>query len=362
MGIEFIKNKKFHIDFKNKSIRFCILFFVVWSIYSIITVVMSKDLYGYIITNFYVCIGTLNIIFFTKYIDVDKNKNNIFNIINISVFINCLYYLYLYFVEERNIGGFYHNSNDLATVVLLAIFISVNLIINNKNKYSRIAQIVLLLTFVFCFVNILSRACVLGVCFAILMLVIMEMIRNRKEIAKSKYLKILVIVLLIICIVAIAYIWKRYIVKISLTPIENARSSNEVRVNMIYNAIYFLSMNANLITGIGAGNSEYFLENSAMYTTNEIYNFHNFWLELIVEYGIFILIAFIAVYFIICKELYVGKGKNILKSTNSVFLLFFLSFIIASISASSIITRGWIWIVFALTIAYINKCEKKEEG
>lgn len=355
-----IKNKKIDFNIQNKSLKYCITFFIIWSIYSVITIYKAKDIKSYVIENFFICIGTVDILFFIKYINVKEKAKDIFHIVNIAVFINCIYYLFLYFIKQENIGGFYHNSNDLGTVLILSIPLSIYLIKNSNDKFWRTCAIIEVIIFLVSFINITSRASILGICFAFFMFVLLKIIREKRKIFKNKkrlfYISIGVIFAIIICIFVCKklLVFEKLIGDLSLTPIENAKSSNEIRTNLIFNGLYFLTKDLNIIFGIGAGNAMYYLRNFSIYSSNNIFNFHNFWMDLLVGYGIFIFIGFIITYIIICKNLYKKVEQKYLKKINVIFLFFMLSFIIASISSSTIITREWIWLVWGIIISYIN--------
>jgi len=358
--ISIVNKQNNSIHLKNKSIKYCIIFFIIWSIYSLFSFYKSHDIKTYFIMNFFICIGTLDILFFCRYVKIKEKKNVIFNIINIAIFINCIYYIFLYFIRNENIGGFYHNSNDLATVIILAIPMSIFMIIESKNIAVKILNTIFLCTYIYSFINILSRACLLGVFFAIFIFIVFTLIKYRNKIFKNILFDIAFTILLIISIMVITHFYEHYIGKLNFTPIENAESSNQVRTNLILNGIYFLSQGNNFVLGIGAGNNSYFLEHNSIYSTHNIYNFHNFWLDLLVEYGVIIFALFIITYFIICKSLYKNIIKKSLKTIDTIYLFFLIAFIIASISSSTIITREWLWIAFAMILTYINEEKEKE--
>lgn len=358
--VDFFKNKKEKWKFCNKSLEYCIVFFIAWSIYSILSIYLVKDMMHYFTVNYYICIGTINILFFTKMISVSKHEKILLNIINIAVFINCLYYLWLYFIQKQNIGGFYHNSNDLATVLILAMVSAIYLIMKYKDKRNRITQIFFLVIDIICFINIQSRACLLGVIFALIIMAIWLAIKHKETIFKKKFaIPVIVIIFLLATFLGILF-YIKLIGNISLKPVENAQKSNDIRTNLIFNGFYFLSQGAHLLTGIGAGNTMYYLQHYSIYPTKEIYNFHNFWLDILVEYGILIFVGFMITYIIMIKNL-CQKGNKKMIHLSRTFIFFWIAFILASISSSTIFTREWLWIIFALTIAYCNKGKKEVE-
>lgn len=355
--IDMVKEKKLKLNLNSKLLKYCIGFLIVWAIYSVITIYRNYDFTSYLIENFFLCIGAIDILFFIKHIDVKEAKNTIFGIITLAMSINCLYYIYLYYIEKINIGGFYHNINDLSTALILAILVSVNLIINYKG-IKRIGICACLAIFIFTFASISSRACILGVIFGFFAYLILNIIKYRKKFFNKKIFIFIVIIVLITCFIIGILALKKYLGKISFSPIEDARTSNEIRTNLIFNGLEFLSRDLNWITGIGAGNSEFYLRNFSIYSIYEMYSFHNPILQIVVTYGIIIFLGFIISYVIYLLLLY--RMDSDFKGIASVFLLFLLSLVIANISSSGLFTREWIWITFAIIISFINR-EGKEK-
>ena len=355
-----IKNRKLCININSKIIKYCIYFFIIWSTYSIFTIYKSEDIMYYITMNYYICIGTINIIFFSNKIDIEKNSKIFSNIINFSVFVNCIYYIFLYYVKNENIGGFYHNSNDLATVLIIAIVLSWHSIFKYKNRTNTCMQSIFLVTYVISFINIGSRGCVIGVAFALMIIALCTIIKNRKKIYKHKIISCLLLIITIIISVFGIEQYSKRIGDISFKPVENAKNSNDVRTNLIFNGLYFLSKDANIFTGIGTGNTIYFLKNYSLYSVHETYSFHNFWLEILVEYGIIIFTGFVVLYIIMIYNLYkIGKKRKM--DISNILIFFWLAFIVASISSSTIITREWIWLMFAFTLSYISFNKRKQD-
>lgn len=348
-----VKTKKI-CDFKNNFTKFYFLFFVIWSIWSIFSIFKTLDLKNYFIMLFYIVVGTGNILYFCQHVDLKKNYNIFLNLVNFSVFINCLYYIYLFYFQNRNIGGFYHNSNDLATVLLFTIPSAIFMFINSKSSKMKLVNSVYLLVYLYSFVSIFSRACLLGFFMSCILLVAVLMVKFRDKIFKSKKNIIMLFIFLAIFVLAFIYIISHYVGKVRLKPVENARTSKEIRTNLILNSFHFLSQDGNLFLGIGAGNSKYYLKNYSIYSTHNIYNFHNFWLDLIVEYGIFIFLGFIYLYICLCKKLYDNIPRENINTMDLIMLFFLFAFVIASISSSTIITREWLWLVFGIIMTYLD--------
>ena len=358
LAIDIIRHRKLILNLNNRLLKYCIVFLVIWAIYSVITIYRSYDFNSYLIENFFLCIGIVDILFFIKYINITENKNTIFLLTIFALLMNCIYYIYLYYIKKINIGGFYHNTNDLATALILGIFMLINLIINIKG-IKRVWLFSCLAIFLFTFFSISSRACILGIIFGCFLYLILNIIRYRKKIFRKKLFIIITVIIIIACVILGIFVLNKYLGKISFSPVEDARASNEIRMNLIFNGLEFLNKDLNWITGIGAGNSEFYLRNFSIYSIYEMYSFHNPILQITVTYAILITIGFIISYFIYLLLLY--KIDNNLKGIAWVFLVFLLSLIVANISSSGLFTREWIWITFAIIIAFINKEIKKEQ-
>jgi len=62
-------------------------------------------------------------------------------------------------------------------------------------------------------------------------------------------------------------------------------------MNLIRNGLVFLSSTFGF--GVGAGNIEYWMEHNPVYNTSSITNMHNWWIEILVAYGVIIFILYI---------------------------------------------------------------------
>ena len=65
------------LNLNSKYTKFCVLFFIIWSIYSILSFYKSYDIKMYFVTNFFICVGTLNILFFLKFVNIKELKDKI---------------------------------------------------------------------------------------------------------------------------------------------------------------------------------------------------------------------------------------------------------------------------------------------
>ena len=352
--IDVIKNKKIKdfIQLKDKYIKYCLIFFILWSLYSVISICWIKDLYMYIITNFIIITGTFMIIYFVKYINNIKILENILKIGIFTVTCNCIYYFFLVRTFE---AAFYHNTNDLGTVLLFIIssiiyFIFKNYKENKKMIYYLIHYIICITAFGF----INSRSCLLGLILGIIGFVFSYLYSYRKNIFKNKRIKVISVICFLIFIVLATFIFMKKISNISFKPVKVATYSTQVRINLIFNAIEFLKPKGMLLRGVGAGNSGYYYKNYAIYGLNETYSPHNFIIQILLDYGIFILLGISFVYLYIFFQLWKSVIKNKMMDNSSIFIFFIFSIIIGSIASSTLLTQEWFWLILAIIIAKCN--------
>jgi teichuronic acid biosynthesis protein TuaE len=122
-------------------------------------------------------------------------------------------------------------------------------------------------------------------------------------------------------------------------------ASLDVRKALIHNGIQ--SFKNNPILGIGAGNS----------TILSNFSIHNFWLEILVDYGIILFLFFLYFYFSTIYKLFrVSKySKN--EYLKEFSYCFFISLLITALSivvASSVIYLLPFWLMLAISISLIN--------
>ncbi|RBP38686.1 O-antigen ligase family protein [Garciella nitratireducens] len=145
---------------------------------------------------------------------------------------------------------------------------------------------------------------------------------------------------------------------------ENA--STNVRLNLILNS--FLIFKDTHFMGVGAGNVEWYMDkyNDQYYSTNGILNVHNWWIEVLTNYGIIVFILYIIVLFSIGVKLLkiyfysLNNGQKDRLYLSKTLILLLIGFPLASISPSSIMSKRFVWIVFAFIIYFLQENYEKE--
>jgi teichuronic acid biosynthesis protein TuaE len=136
-----------------------------------------------------------------------------------------------------------------------------------------------------------------------------------------------------------------------------------VRMNLARNGLIFLSSTAGF--GVGAGSAEYWMANFSRYDTSGILNPHNWWLEILVDYGIFIFAGYILLYLGLIRrlyEIYRRLDDRTDKMIDETLLVALVGFFFASISSSSIMAQKPQWFLFAFALAFLNYHRIKEAG
>lgn len=260
--------------------------------------------------------------------------------------------------------GVFRNPNDYATFLSLSIPFALCLPRYNKNRLLRLLGIGVVLTAFYLIIITGSRANILAVLLALVFLILF--------LAKLKQkVRIVFLVLLTLAIILFAFpsfiqdFFSKIFTELGSIFVQAKLEYGSVfvRMNIIRNALEFLYSTAGF--GVGAGNAEYWMANYSRYDTLGILNPHNWWLEILINYGIFIFIGYIAVYIGIIWTLWglwhnFGSGKE--RMIAEALLLAFISFSVASISSSSIMAFHPQWMLFSFALAFLSNKHILFEG
>lgn len=128
-----------------------------------------------------------------------------------------------------------------------------------------------------------------------------------------------------------------------------------VRIDLIKNGLTYLV--DSFFLGVGAGNADYYLESQQHYYVGTIYNLHNWWIEVLVNYGLMFFIIYVIYYFI---QLYKSFKNSFYKHTNQSILqvLWLICFILLSTVSSSIFHFIWIWLINIIIFISIENDDK----
>jgi len=130
--------------------------------------------------------------------------------------------------------------------------------------------------------------------------------------------------------------------------------STRVRVGLIKNSIYYFEKTSGL--GTGPGQLEYYIDKYPVAYTYFFKNPHNWWMEILAKYGIFIFVLYILflIYlfynFLHFRQCPLARG----------FAIALMGFIPGSISPSGMMTFFPMWAFFIMSIGYIKVLAKEK--
>ena len=99
------------------------------------------------------------------------------------------------------------------------------------------------------------------------------------------------------------------------------------------------------------------METRQVFYVGKVFNIHNWWIEILVGYGVVIFIGYISIYFIKVKTLfdaYLKSKESFIRNSSLGLFGFMMAFVISSVSSSSNINTEWMWLFWAVLIAFIG--------
>ena len=352
--------------------KYTIYFFIFWLIYALLTYCWSIDTIAWLRNYYFLFCGVITISIFSLYIDSINEIKNISKIIMYMTLFHALLGVYeiytgnYFFLSDEVLrkqyaywhfpATMYSNVNDFATMMLIGVFSSMITFCTTKSQALRIFSLLNAGIMVIMCVISESRANIIGLVGGLFICSFMAIRYNKYNIGKIvKYATpiVLFIVISMITVDALQSQTKKVWYLLISFDITNLGTSDTIRLNLIKNGIIFLK--EHLYLGIGLGQIEAYMAIARIYDTGNIVNIHNWWMEILVTSGVFVFVAYCLVYFdlfsVLNKYAKVSK-QNDIKNISCIFCGFLSSFIIASISSSSIMGADIIWMYFAIIIAF----------
>ncbi len=137
--------------------------------------------------------------------------------------------------------------------------------------------------------------------------------------------------------------------------------SNIARANLIKNAWHFFTNSYGF--GVGAGNVSYYLAHFSIFDTDQVVEVHNWLLELMTNFGFAVMLGYISVYAYLMFTLYKQYQWADTRSAKMIIEGLFaamLSFLVSSISPSSVSNLYFHWVFLGLVIAAVNMLKNKQ--
>ena len=360
-----LRNKKIPIKIREDN-KYSIKFMFIWLSYAFFSLAWVKDYNGWLKAIYFIALGFLSILILKKYLRNKKDILTSFRVIfPMIVFHNLLGWYevitgnYLFLLDNRVIKylkynypvSTFGNTNDYAVFMMFSFFVLYICLINSSKFITKFIYMSAMVSSIGLLLSTGSRAVLLGLIIGLLVLAIYSIQRKKtRRIVLSLLLSLFFVILL-----------NPNILLDLFSNIDNMLSfdfsqqsgSEFVRINLIRNGFDFLISTFGF--GTGAGNIEYWMANFGTYNTGGVLNIHNWWMEILVGYGLIIFILYITFY----TKLFASMHKKFKSANNrtdmtiSLGIMSIMSgYIVASISSSSNMSSEWLWVFWAIAIAY----------
>jgi teichuronic acid biosynthesis protein TuaE len=113
--------------------------------------------------------------------------------------------------------------------------------------------------------------------------------------------------------------------------------------------------------GLGAGSIEPWIASNSPLESG-VTSVHNWWGEILANYGILILVGYIAFYLGLIRALFLARRsatESWEKQLSEVLILALVGFSIACVGSSSIIALRVQWLVFAFVLAFVQYARRR---
>lgn len=346
--------------------RYSFMFMAIWLLYAFFSLGWVKDYSSWLRSVYFIGLGFLCVIVFNKYL---RNKTDILMVFKLialmAVFHNLIGWYEIstgnyFFLSADRIFRYsrdslpvsmFGNTNNLATFLLFSVFITYACAANTKNLILKLIYLATIISSIILLVMTKSRANILGLILASAVFVSLSVCNKRTR-------HTLLILLLGMFMIFLTYpeVLSNLFIMISRNlyfRFSDQTGSDVTRINLIKNGFLFLVKTFGF--GIGAGNVEFWMASYGVYNTGQIVNMHNWWMEILTCYGIIIFIMYLLFYSKLFLSAYRKFKRSLDKMDTSISLgimCCMAGYTLGSVSSSSNISSEWLWVFWAIAIAY----------
>lgn len=353
----------FSPDRKN---NYSVLFMLFWLFYSLLSILWSPSVGEALRHSYFIACGVISIITFYLIIDDVKDIYYCLFASTLMIFIHGIIgwreiFTGNYVEEtERTIAytiqmlpvSTMFNVNDYATSMAIGVFTAFAVWKTTPSKTISIFAFFVMVSSALIVIWSRSRANIYGFALAVLVLLLLS---GKKIFKNITLILILSFTLLFISDLFFPWITELFTdsVLTGITGINLEDGSDYTRMNLIKNGLHFLPQN--LFLGTGAGGIEHWMSSEWIYDTGGITNIHNWWMEILAGYGIFVFLGYLFFFGKLCFDMYkIYRTSNNVKEVYISLAMIgaLVSFIIGSVSSSSNMSSYSIWIFFAIAVAF----------
>jgi len=370
--------KKERLFFSQSQIKWYLAFLCFWLGYAVLSLAWAISKEAAVRNIIFLFMGFSVIFFSTYYFRAKKDLQILYNlwltVFGILILVGfwehltgCHLPVSAFFGETRSRfmfmpTGFFHNPNDYATFLTLSIPFGIGIIRYSCKKYLRFFGLCSILGALYLIVAAGSRANMIAVLFELIFIFIF--ILNLKR----KFKLVITVTICVILLFAflpnpIQEFFSQTTGELNSVLIQTKLMAGSIgaRINLVRNGLLFIYSTVGF--GVGAGNAEYYMAHFAQYYTAGILNPHNWWLEILIDYGILVFIGYVIFYIGIIRnlwKLYHEKQTKEEKMICEALLVSLVGFFFASISSSSIMAFKPQWLLFAFALTYLNYFRNSE--
>ncbi|MCR6596428.1 O-antigen ligase family protein [Bacillus halotolerans] len=256
----------------------------------------------------------------------------------------------------------FFNQNDFATFLSISFFFYIAMVKNIKNGYLKGIGLVLSLGTLYLIFVTGSRASLLGVFAGIAVYIFIVLPPVLKKIAIWLSAAGIAVFAALFASRIFAVFWKLFLAPQTSHSFQETLPSNVARANLLKNAWHFFLDSYGF--GVGAGNVSYYLEHHALYDTDNVTEVHNWLAEILANFGLLIMLGYLAIYLYliwVLYKFYERKMENQSRLITEGLITAMVSFLVSSISPSSVSNLFFHWVFLALVIAAVNVLRRSRQ-
>jgi teichuronic acid biosynthesis protein TuaE len=336
-------------------------FLIIWMLYALISIIWVKDYGAWFKAIFFIMCGCLITYILCVCLTEKHSIRSMlvgFSIIAV-LFIGFGYYesvtgIYLFqgipltdaqiVVRRKNIPLFITNGENYYALIC-CFFFFILIAVYKMIERSVLSKLIVLMMIVSCAYLVYkteSRGVLSGLIVGIIAIMVTSLLQKGRT-------TIVIVLFLIMLVLGIFYFL------FSPPSVINYEQSDVIRLELLRNGFDFLIRTFGF--GVGAGNIEYWMAYKSTYYAYGYTNMHNWWMEILSSYGIIVFVLYIRFVIGILKNLFLillYENDSMISGFAKGLLGWHFAFIVASISASSNLSNEWMWLVFGVSIAFIQ--------
>ncbi|WP_423188921.1 O-antigen ligase family protein [Alkalibacterium sp. f15] len=364
-----IKDPKTEISLSD-NLNFYHLVYFAWVIYGFTSFFWVESRSRWLFGMFFIVTGALSIFYITFNMRSKKDIKTLFIIVFLMTSFHQMLGWYEvvtgnYLWKHNRVGAAittFGNINDYATLLLTGIFIGLLILLISTNHWLKLYSVLHMISGLLLLSHGGSRGNQLGLIIGISVFLILNILNLNLSRKFFKYSLAIVIAFVFVLLVSSTIREQLFdLYGLIQTSLFRDGGSNRYRINLLINGFAFLLQTYGF--GVGAGNIEYWMANRPFVEDIDAMNIHNWFMEILVGYGVIIFMLYTIMYIYIVRKLYLNYKYNsdsFIKNTSMVLLIYAISFLASSISSASNIFIEWQWVFWGIIISFIQYTEREK--